>query len=208
MRNSADITGLKFGKLTALKRVSNDKYGHAIWLCECECGNQISVLKSSLTTGRTRSCGCLFKQTRHTAAKTHGQSKTRLFGVWVNMHERCENPHRKDWRYYGGKGVKVCDEWSEFTAFAEWATRNGYSDNLTIDRVDVNGGYNPDNCRWVSWEKQMNNTTRNRRITADGKTLTLAEWAKESGIKYRTLQWRLSHGWDERRSVIQVARYK
>lgn len=196
MRKIQDITNNRYGRLIALERVENDKYNHPQWLCQCDCGNKTVVLKSSLVSGRTRSCGCYHKDTRHTCATTHGQSKTRLFCVWAEMRGRCKNPNRKDWKYYGGKGVRVCDEWNKFENFSKWAYENGYTNDLTIDRIDVNGDYTPMNCRWADWVTQMNNTSRNHFISANGQTHTLAEWSRITGISLSTINWRIAHGWN------------
>lgn len=199
MKTVQDITGMQFGRLTAIRRVENDKHGHAQWECLCECGNTAIVLKSSLTSGKTKSCGCYYKDTRKTSAATHNQSKTRLFRVWANMHQRCENPNNKDWKYYGGKDVKVCEEWTTFEGFSKWALNNGYREDLTIDRISVDEGYSPNNCRWTSMKVQMNNTTRNHYITMNGETKSVAEWGRERKIPYSTLMYRLSHGWTNER---------
>lgn len=117
----------------------------------------------------------------------------KLYGIWLSMKDRCENPKATPYKYYGAKGVKVCDEWSEYENFKSWSLENGYKQGLSIDRIDVNGNYCPDNCRWVTRKEQMNNTTRNRIICFNGKTQTLMQWSEETGIKYATLYNRL--GW-------------
>ena len=109
---------------------------------------------------------------------------------------RCENPNRKDYRYYGGKGIKVCENWKTYINFSKWAHQSGYADNLTIDRMDANGDYEPNNCRWVDWFAQMNNTTRNHFITANGETHTIAEWSRITGIGLSTIFYRIKAGWN------------
>lgn len=195
MKSNADIINRRYGRLTAVKQVENDKHNHRQWLCRCECGNEIVVLQNSLTSGRTRSCGCYYKETRRTSARTHGQSKTRLFHIWAEMLERCKNTNRHDYKYYGGKGVTVCEEWKVFEVFAKWAHESGYAENLSIDRIDSNGDYTPANCRWADWVTQMNNTNRNHFITANGETHTVAEWSRITGISLSTLNYRISGGW-------------
>ena len=201
MKIRNDLTGNRYGRLTAIKCVGIDENHHSQWLCKCDCGNEKVVLGNSLVTGRTRSCGCLYTDTRHTASKTHGLSRTRLFHIWAAMQSRCRNENNRDWRYYGGKGVTVCEEWKDFCVFAEWAHRNGYKEDLTIDRIDVSKGYSPDNCRWADAITQMNNTTRNRYIEFNGETRTLEMWSREVGIPARLIRQRLEHGWSTERAL-------
>ena len=201
MRTTKDISNNRYGRLTAIERVANDKYGHSQWLCRCDCGNQIVVLKSSLESGRTRSCGCYYGETRRTCATTHGQSSTRLFHIWANIIDRCRNSKRKDWNYYGGKGVRVCEEWKTFEKFAEWAHKSGYKEDLTIDRIDTNGNYEPMNCRWVNRFAQMNNTTRNHLIECNGETHTIAEWSRINGTPLSTIFYRLKRGYSEQEAI-------
>lgn len=208
MKSNIAITNCRYGRLTAVKRVENDKYNHKQWLCRCACGNEIVVLQSSLISGRTRSCGCYYKDTRQTSARTHGQSKTRLFHIWTEMLARCKYQSRNDYQYYGGKGIKVCEEWQAFENFAKWAQENGYTENLTIDRIDTDGDYTPANCRWATRQTQMNNTTRNRVVTVNGVSKTLAEWSRENKIKYHTIQDRLARGWNETDAVTKQVKRK
>lgn len=155
-----DLTGRKFGKLTVVEfKGSNNKTG-ALWLCKCECGNEKIITSRNLLSGVTKSCGCLSKEKpNHT---THGLCYTRLHGVWASMKSRCYNPNNKRYKNYGGRGIKVCDEWQEFRPFYNWAIANGYDENAprgqyTIDRIDVNGDYEPHNCRWITIEEQQKN---------------------------------------------------
>lgn len=198
-----DITGKHYGRLVAIKRVDNDRNNHKRWLCKCECGSETIVLENDLATGKTRSCGCYYKETRKIAAKTHGGSKTRLFRIWASMKSRCENPNRKDRAYYGGRGITVCDEWKEYEVFSKWAYENGYADNLSIDRIDVNKGYSPENCRWADAITQMNNTRHNRYITVGGETKTVTEWSRANHIPHSTIYYRLAHGWSEADAVAK-----
>lgn len=124
----------------------------------------------------------------------NGESATRLCRIWAYMKSRCSSPLNKDYKYYGGKGVKVCEEWKDYEAFKKWALENGYAENLTIDRIDTNGNYEPSNCRWVSRKVQANNTTRNHYVTHNGITKTISEWSQETGVSLRTIYYRIQNG--------------
>lgn len=127
--------------------------------------------------------------------KSHGMFGTKIYGVWGHMKSRCYNPKVERYKNYGGRGIKVCDEWQNFEGFYEWAIRSGYKEGLTIDRINVDGDYCPENCRWATKETQMNNTTRNRYVTYKGETHTVSEWSRKLGIPYKTLFKRINDGW-------------
>ena len=197
MRKCIDLTGQKFGRLTVIERANNyvSPKGQqtAQWLCKCECGNLIVVRGDSLRTGNNLSCGCLGKEHRTASLTTHGHCNDRLYDIWQNMKDRCYNSHSERYRDYGGRGVVVCPEWlNGFEAFYNWAILNGYKDNLTLDRIDTNGNYEPSNCRWATYKEQANNTRRNILLTYNGKTQTIAQWADETKIKYATLYMRIN----------------
>lgn len=125
-----------------------------------------------------------------------GYSMTRLYGIWAGMKTRCFNPNEKKYKCYGGRGIGMCDEWkNDFTSFALWAVGNGYSESLSIDRINPNEGYNPQNCRWCDMKTQQNNRTNNHRLEYNGETHTIAEWAKITGIKRHTIDQRIRYGW-------------
>lgn len=134
-------------------------------------------------------------------AHKHGESRTRLFKIWDNMIQRCTNEKYPRYQNYGGRGISVCEEWKEYTNFRDWAKTNGYSDQLTIDRIDNNKGYFPSNCRWTTYTAQNNNQRSNCLITYQGETNTMAEWSRKLGICYETLKARLKkHHWDVERA--------
>ena len=199
MRKLVDLTGQRFGRLTVIERAEN-KQNCTTWRCKCECGSIRIVRSCSLRSGRTKSCGCFQKEQITKILKTHGQAKgnhTRLYNIYHGMKDRCYKKSAKAFNKYGGRGITVCEEWrNSFEAFYEWAMANGYADNLTIDRIDGTKGYTPENCRWVTYKAQGNNTSRNHLITYNSKTQTLAQWSEEIGIKYGTLTARIYRGWD------------
>lgn len=190
-----DISGQKFGRLTALHRLYNLK-GHTKWLCVCECGNLAEVFITNLTSGDTNSCGCLQKESVVERFTKHGKRYTRLYRILNGMKNRCYNKTVPQYPNYGGRGIKVCDEWlNDFEAFYTWSKDNGYSDNLSIDRIDVNGNYEPNNCRWVTQKQQMRNTRVNKCFTYKGETHCLKEWCEILGLNYNTVTTHISRNW-------------
>ena len=210
-----DLTGKKFNRLTVIRR-AYDKDKHPAWLCKCDCGNETVVLGTYLKNGRIKSCGCFRKEylkekmnemNKSLGKETHGQTESRLYNIWCGMKCRCEN---KNYEHYGKRGISVCDEWkNSFISFRDWAMQNGYTENLTIDRVDVNGNYCPENCRWVTQKEQMSNTTRNIKVTINGITKCVAEWCEEYGILQTTVYQRVTNfGWNYHDAIITPTRKK
>lgn len=204
MGMAIDLSGEKFGRLTATKRVGVNKNKKVLWECVCECGNKINVPTSNLTTGHTRSCGCINVD----RLKTHGHSHTRIWGIWQGMLRRCYDENCTNYQGYGGRGISVCNEWREdFSAFLRWANENGYMDTLTIDRTDVNGNYTPENCRWATMKEQCNNKRSNEYLIFKGEKHTVAEWANILGIATNTLWMRINvHGWSVERALTEKVR--
>ena len=198
LRKCIDLTGQKFGRLTVIKRVKNDKHGGSMWLCKCDCGTIKTIRGNSLRQGLTVSCGCYQKEATVKSQTTHGSSKTRLFHIWQNMKRRCYNPNYKFYNYYGGRGITICDEWlNNFSAFKQWSLQNGYTNKLTIDRINSNGNYEPSNCRWVSRKTQQNNTRRTRLHTINGVTHSITEWSRIYNMNPETIRHRVvNEHWD------------
>lgn len=191
-----DLTGQTFSRLTVISRAPNLRPGATRWNCVCTCGNTLIVEGSLLKNGKTQSCGCLHREAAAktgAASATHGEGgKTRLYRIWSNMKTRCENKHNKNYARWGSRGVYVCDEWrSSYTAFRDWAKVNGYSDGYSLDRIDNNGAYSTENCRWVSAKAQARNTRKNKFIEYKGYKKCIAEWAEYFGVPYMTLYNRL-----------------
>ena len=197
MGNFKNLTGQIFGKLIVIERTQNKKNrGNAQWLCKCQCGNEIIVDSGHLITGHTKSCGCFRVEYMSKKFKKHGMRNERLYSTWCNMKQRCYDKQSSAYKDYGGRGISICDEWlSDFTNFYNWAIQNGYKENLSIDRIDNNGNYEPPNCRWVTMKEQSRNTRGNRNITYKGETHCLGEWAEILNMNYGTLYKRLNL-WD------------
>ena len=162
-----DLTGQRFNRLLVIERYGTI-CGNAAWLCKCDCGKQAVVIGADLTKNHTKSCGCWRNQLSRERCTKHSKSRTRLYEIWKAINQRCCNPQSKQYRRYGGRGITVCDEWlNNFQAFYDWAMANGYDENAptgqcTIDRIDNDKGYSPDNCRWVDMKTQNNNKSSNR----------------------------------------------
>lgn len=190
MGKFVDLTGNVYGSLTVIQRMGT-KNGHVSWECKCECGKTIITLGNLLKAGKTRSCGCKKPEKCGAAHRTHGRTKTRLHTTWQHMKQRCTNPNNAKYKYYGGRGISVCEEWLSYEVFEKWAFGHGYKDDLTLDRIDVNGNYEPSNCRWVTWKVQQNNRRNNTVITAFDEQHTLSEWEEITGINRTTIQKRI-----------------
>lgn len=215
MPKAIDLTGQQFGRLQVLQlaehRYSKSGTSKRYWLCKCVCGKECVVNSASLRSGNVKSCGCLKREKDKVKRNhlTHGMSKTRLYTIWIDMKRRCDDSWRKSYKYYGGKGISYCDEWKDFNSFYIWATNNGYEENLTLDRKNVEKNYSPNNCRWVDWKTQANNRTNNRRFQFKGESKTLAELAKEHHISYKILNDRINKlGWGLEEALLTPKYHK
>jgi len=199
-----DLTGQRFGRLTVLGIASYNKETYTRkWSCLCDCGKTTEVDGRHLRNGHTQSCGCLGREKVLASITTHGKRHTRLYRTWFSMRQRCRNKNCKDYPRYGGRGITVCESWNnDFTVFETWALANGYTDNLSIDRIDVNGNYEPSNCRWADRKTQSNNTRRNIFITINEETHTVTQWEEIKGIKHGTIFARLYYGWKPEDAVL------
>lgn len=186
MSKFIDLTGQRFGMWLVVSRASNIG-SQTAWNCLCDCGNTGVVQGNNLKSGISGSCGC--------QKVKHGQKGTRLYDIWQAMKQRCYQQSHRNYARYGGRGITVCDEWKNSSkAFFEWALANGYEEHLTLDRVDNDKGYYPDNCRWATKTEQNNNRCCNTIVEINSKAQTLAQWATETGISYQTIHKRYKRG--------------
>jgi len=200
-----DLKGMKFGRLTAISRAENTKQNRAQWLCVCDCGNKKIAQAAYLKKGTTRSCGCLANEQRKKAAQSqcHPYSRTERYRErksWENMIARCYNPKSPDFKRYGGRGITVCDRWREsFEAFV--VDMGARPDNATIDRVDNNGNYTLENCRWATRVAQVNNRRDNRIIALNGIERTVAQWSEQTSLSHTCITHRLNSGWSAEKAL-------
>lgn len=186
------MVGEQFGILVVKERVGVNREGRVQWRCVCACGREAVVLGTLLRLGTTQSCGCL----RKGCNATHGLSGTLAYSSWVSMLHRCENPQRHRYNIHGGRGIRVCERWLLFENFyADMGERPSHAHSL--ERENNDGPYSPDNCVWATQRDQMRNTRRNTRLTHEGKTMTMIEWAELVGSPHSTLSWRKQQGWSD-----------
>ena len=165
-----DLTGRRFGKLVAVSFTRKENDYHSWWICKCDCGNTVTIVGKHLVTGDTKSCGCITKEILRTIkpGRTHGQYQTRLYKIWTGMKQRCFNPKQTGYELYGGRGISICAEWLSFENFQQWAMTHGYTDELTIDRINSDGNYEPSNCAWIS---KSENSSKAGKIKRKGRGL-------------------------------------
>lgn len=198
-----NLVGLKFNKLTVIKKIGRNNYGKTEWLCKCDCGKETITTGNNLKSGNTKSCGCHNLEQIIKRNTKHNLRYTRIYQTWLSIKRRCYNKNFKEYHNYGGRGIVVCSEWlDDFMNFYNWGMSNGYKENLSIDRINVNGNYEPSNCRWATLKEQANNKTTNHFITYKGITKTITQWAEFFNIDKRLLQDRIKKlKWDFEKAV-------
>lgn len=201
--SARDLSGMTFGRLTAIEPTNYrvKSVSSVWWRCRCECGNEPLVAAGKLTQGRTRSCGCLLRDT----ITKHGASRdgaiTRTYRIWCAMKNRCSNTSNRKYARYGGRGIHVCERWQSFTNF--FADMGECPDHLSLERIDNSGDYSPDNCRWATQAEQTRNMSRNRLLTLNGETLCVADWAIKTGLRRSVIQGRINRGWPVERMLTE-----
>lgn len=190
-----NMIGRRFGRYVVLEETKERKKDGTIkYLCRCDCGNERIVSGSLLRSGQSKSCGCY---NRDVVKKENPNYKKPLYGILNSMKQRCNNKNDKAYHNYGARGIRVCEEWAkDFNSFEEWAINNGYRNGLWIDRIDDNGNYEPNNCRWATPKEQQNNKRTNVMITINGETKNIEEWSNISGIGWATIKRRIELGWE------------
>ena len=201
--------GDRYGRFTIVQEVEkrNEK---RYFLCKCDCGNTRIERLVAIRAGEVKSCGCLKQETdrenikkyimSHPNYSEHDSYYKKMYGNWHDMKQRCQNQNSRAYKWYGGRGIRVCQEWQKFRPFMEWALSNGWEEYLTIERNDVNGHYEPSNCSWIPRNKQSCNTRRSRFITHEGQTMILKHWEQQLGVKRELLRRRLDKGWSIERT--------
>lgn len=191
-----NITGKKFGKLTAIRLASSSsKDGHARWHCDCDCGGKSIVNSNNLRTGNTKSCGCMqIKSGKNNSCFKDGRSHMREYYLWFEIRSRCLNKNSKSYKNYGGRGISICSRWESFENFIADMGKRPTPDH-SIDRIDNDGDYEPDNCRWATRRQQANNKRSNVNLTMNGETKTIAQWVRKTGFDHSTIRRRIKMGW-------------
>jgi hypothetical protein len=200
-----DLTNQRFGQLEVIM-LAEIRKKRSYWLCQCDCGNKKVVRSDALISYKTISCGCFKKQQDKinlSANHKDNQTKERLYHIWSAMCQRCGNENNHSYENYGGRGIFVCDEWrSDYRNFREWAEKNGYRENLTIERIDVNSNYCPENCCWIPFNRQERNQRRTIRVTIDGVTQPLIDLAEQYGLNPGTVRKRYHSGYRQKEYLL------
>lgn len=196
-----NLINQRFNKLLVIERAKNQN-DKTMWKCKCDCGNEVFVLTSNLRCNRIKSCGCLKVDKLVKRSTTHNQRHTNLYEVWKTMKQRCYNENNKSYKNYGGRGITICEDWkTNFTSFYNWSMANGYKKGLTIDRIDNNSNYCPENCRWTDRMTQANNSRWNKHIIVNGKDDTLANWLRFYNLTYDKYYKRINKGFSEQEAL-------
>lgn len=210
-KEKVDLTGYSFCEFKVLEeskpKIRNDGHKVRQWKCLCSCGNVRYLSTQEIRTEKRKSCGCKHNEYSRKNATIHGDSHKRLHNIWSGIRARCYCKTDYHYKWYGARGVKMDERWrNDYCAFKTWALNAGYSPELSIDRIDNDGGYTPDNCRWVDQKTQCNNKRNNHYIKAFGETMTLAQWADRMVIPRATIRRRIKNGWEPERALIQPIR--
>ena len=208
MSRLIDLTGQRFGRLVVVSMADRRPGDPVKWMCRCDCGNTKTVDGVLLRQGETRSCGCLHRELVRERMTTHGTKHPRLHRVWAGMLNRTRNPNASNYKYYGGRGICVCEDWLDYASFEEWALASGYNESseygkCTLDRIDDNGNYSPENCRWVDQFVQANNQRSNKNIAIGEEIHTMKEWSQINNLSYTAVRARIRRGWDPIQAVTQ-----
>ncbi|MFP3041867.1 hypothetical protein LQZ19_08600 [Treponema primitia] len=199
MATNIDITGKRFGKLTAIC-YEFTRNSHQFWRCKCDCGKEAVIEKGSLGKG-SKSCGCVKREHLINITRKHGKSRERLYIIWNGMIQRCHGKLTTHNSEYQNNSITVCSEWRNVDIFYKWALANGYNERMTIDRIDSNGNYCPENCRWVGMKQQAENRGSTIIIEYNGERLCAADWSKRLGAKHNIVFQRIKRGWDKIKAV-------
>lgn len=198
MGNFIDLTGMEFDRLKVIRADGTNSSGQVVWICKCKCGNTVRVDGASLRRGATRSCGCLLRDMHREGSiqknTVHGDYGTSLYSVWATIKSKCNNPNAGDYNLFGGAGISYYPEWEKYEPFKEWALANGYSPELVVDRKDHAKDFTPDNTVFVDRKTRYSNTKRTHMLTYKGRTMSISEWPRISGIKSSTIRFRLKSG--------------
>lgn len=203
------MIGKKFGRLTVIKKVGVDNRRYLTWLCKCDCGSEVIVRGVNLRNGNTKSCGCITRERMHKLNLATGECKSRLYRIWICMKTRCTNNKIPQYKDYGGRCISICDEWKhDYKTFRDWALSHGYRDDLSIERINNDGNYEPSNCKWGTLHEQNRNRRSNNMITFNGKTQCALDWALEFGMKPNTLFARFHRGWSVEKTLTTPVKHK
>ncbi len=211
-KKAEDLTGQKFNRLTVIERDPSSNTKHIKWICRCDCGNTCSVAGDNLKNGHSKSCGCLNSElvtARNKANATHGDTRTPLYRIWHSMWARCTDPRCASFLRYGARGISVCEEWKDYLVFRAWALSVGYDydPKWTIDRIDPDGDYCPENCRFLTRQQQSATNRHAVRVEYNGETKCLREWAREYNIPYLTFYNRYRNGWSMEQALTTPVRH-
>lgn len=202
MARRIDITGDRFGRLLVLRPSHQDKRGEWHWACCCECGTNTTVAGSRLRALRTRSCGCLSRELLVKRQTTHGMGNSPEYTAWQHMRRRCSDPNNADYKNYGARGIQVCERWNTFELFyCDMGPRPSLAHS--IDRINNDGNYEPNNCRWATCTQQRRNSRSNHHLTFHGETMCICEWAERLGMNRMTLYHRIRRGWNTERALTE-----